>query len=144
MSKSQFQFPSFSNHVKKASQEVLDSLKDIRMDESILFDIRLCFEEAFINAAKHGNKNDPRLIIRVDVIKSERWIEIVICDCGKGFGLEECQDPTREENLTKLSGRGIYLIKQLMDEVKFEKNSGCLHMKKNIYKKEPKNANNQR
>jgi serine/threonine-protein kinase RsbW len=128
-----FKFPTDLKHVPQASKKVLDFLSDAKLDESVLFDIRLCFEEAFINAVKYGNKLDSRLTVSVDVIKRPDNIEIVVCDQGKGFKFNTVPDPTEEENLIRNHGRGLFLIKKLMDQVKYAYDNGsCLHMIKKI------------
>ena len=125
-------FPKDLKFVKEASQKVLDSLSDLPLDSSTLFDIKLCFEEAFINAVKYSDKGDVGLTIDVEVQKRGDHVELIVRDHGKGFDYKNAQDPTREENLEKLGGRGIFLIKSLMDRVIFENNGSCLRMIKKI------------
>lgn len=127
-----FTFPSDLTCVKEASRKILDYAGDLRLDESALFDIRLCFEEALINAIKYGNRGDKKLSVDVDVIKKKDSIEIVVRDQGKGFDYENCDDPTREDNVLKPRGRGIFIIQKLMDEVRFENNGSCIRMMKKI------------
>ena len=129
---SMFKFPGDLKYVKEASRKVLDSLNDLRLDSSVLFDIKLSFEEAFINAIKYGNKNDTRLTVDVEVVKKKDNVELVVRDQGNGFDHEHAQDPTTEENLGKPGGRGVFLIKNLMDKVIFENNGSCLRMIKKI------------
>ena len=125
-------FPSELKHLKIASQRVLDFLRDLKLGETVLFDIRLSFEEAFINAVKYGSQNDNRFSVDVEVAKKGNEVEVVVRDQGKGFDFEHAKDPTTEENRDKLSGRGVFLIKQLMDKVIFEQNGSCLRMIKKI------------
>ena len=127
-----FKFPADLTYVKEASKKVLDSLSDLRLDSSTLFDIKLCFEEAFINAAKYGNKGDCRLTVDVEVVKGKDKVEVIVCDQGEGFNPAHLNDPTQEEHLDKPSGRGVFLIKALMDRVVFENNGSCLRMIKKI------------
>lgn len=129
-----FKFPSDLGCVKEASKEVLASLEDLKLNASVLFDIRLCFEEAFINAVKYGNQFDKRLTVDVDIVKKENYFEIAVYDRGKGFDLDSVQNPTQDVNLMKLSGRGLFLIKTLMDQVTYEKGKtcNCLRMVKKI------------
>ena len=127
-----FKFPADLKYVKYASKKVLDSLSDLKLEASILFDIKLCFEEAFINAIKYGSGNDPRLTVDVEVVRKQDNIEVVVRDQGKGFDYKNCKDPTKEENLAKTSGRGVFLIKSLMDRVIYENNGSCLRMIKRI------------
>lgn len=133
---SKYKFPTDLNKVKEASQQVLDELDDLKLDESEIYDVRLCFEEAFINAVKYGNKFNENLPVEVDVVKSDDHFEISVRDYGEGFDLDEAKDPTQEENLTKASGRGLFLMKKLMDHVVYEEAEKCLRMKKNIKRNE--------
>ena len=127
-----FSFPSELKHLKNASQKVLDFLRNLKLPEAILFDIRLSFEEAFINAVKYGSRDDSRLSVDIEVVKKDSEVEVVVSDQGKGFDFEHSLDPTTEENRDKLNGRGVFLIKNLMDKVIFEKNGSCLRMIKKI------------
>jgi len=127
-----FKFPADLKLVREASQRVVDFLGYLNLSESVLFQIRLCFEEAFINAVKHGNKNNPTLNVNVDILPKSGFIEIVVCDEGQGFDYERPPDPTLEENLKKPSGRGIFLIRKIMDKVTYTGNGRCIHMIKKI------------
>jgi serine/threonine-protein kinase RsbW len=123
-------FPSDLKIVKKASFKILDYLKDLRLDEYTLFKIVLCSEEALINAIKYGNKNNKELPVEISLSKKSDRIEIMVKDRGIGFDYKNIPDPTKEENLTKISGRGIFLIKKLMDKVEFLNNGSCIKMVK--------------
>ncbi|HZR01988.1 MAG TPA: ATP-binding protein, partial [Burkholderiales bacterium] len=59
-------------------------------------------------------------------------ITIVVRDSGPGFDPERVPDPTQGEGLASDHGRGIYLIRQLMDEVRYERHGTELHMKKKL------------
>jgi len=125
-----FQFFSDTTCVKEASQQVLDYLNDLHLKESTLHDLKLCFEEAFINAVKYGNKSNPDLTVDVEVKKNQDVVELVVRDHGSGFENTKIKNCTKEENLTKTSGRGVFLIKKLMDEVSYENNGTTVRMKK--------------
>lgn len=128
-----FKFPTDLKHVKEASKKVLDHLNDLKLDEAVLFDIKLCFEEAFINAVKYGNELNSRLTVNVEILKRAQEIEIIVCDCGKECDLQKLEDPTEEKNLTKTHGRGFFIIKKLMDKVWFDYDCGNrIHMIKKI------------
>lgn len=127
-----FVFPSNIEAVKEAWIKVSDLLGDMNIDESTLFDIRLGLEEAVVNAIKHGNKYNVDLSVEIDVAKKEDRVEFIVRDQGDGFDIEGCADPTEDENLIKCSGRGVFLIKKMMDEVHYDKDDRCLHMVKKI------------
>jgi serine/threonine-protein kinase RsbW len=93
--------------------------------------IELALGEALANAVVHGAKADPAKIIECDVACDEaRGMLIVVRDPGEGFDLRTIPSPLTGENIFSNHGRGIYLINQLMDEVKFARNGTEIHMLK--------------
>ena len=91
--------------------------------------IELALTEALANAVIHGAKADPSKIIECDVGCDEsRGMLIVVRDPGEGFDPAAIPSPMHGENIYADHGRGIYLINQLMDEVKFLKNGTEIHM----------------
>jgi serine/threonine-protein kinase RsbW len=92
-------------------------------------DIELALAEALANAVIHGAKNDPSKIVECDVACDEHGaILIIVRDPGPGFDPAKIADPCVGENIYSHHGRGIYLINQLMDEVRFHKNGTEIHM----------------
>jgi GTPase len=91
--------------------------------------IELALTEALANAVVHGAKADPSKVIECDVAYDEdRGMLIVVRDPGEGFNPEAIPSPVQGKNLYSNGGRGIFLINQLMDEVKFLKNGAEIHM----------------
>lgn len=86
--------------------------------EDEIDDISIAVTEAVNNAIKHGNKEDSTKSIKIVFEVETDRIKIRIKDEGKGFQLEEVKDPRKNENLLKDDGRGILIMKALMDEVK--------------------------
>jgi serine/threonine-protein kinase RsbW len=94
-------------------------------------DIELALTEALANAVVHGAKSDPSKIIECDVAcDAQHGILIVVRDPGPGFDPSSIANPCHGENIYSNHGRGIYLINQLMDEVRFHKNGTEIHMLK--------------
>ena len=93
--------------------------KECLLNEEDIFCIKLALEESLINAIKHGNKF--RLEFTADVMISfqDNSLTMKIKDYGRGFDVNAIPDPTTDERLMKTSGRGVFLIKKLMDEVSF-------------------------
>ena len=86
-------------------------------------------DEALANAVVHGAKGDPSKIVECDVVANDdQSMLIVVRDPGKGFDPGEIPNPLRGESVYSDHGRGIFLINQLMDEVKFLKNGTEIHM----------------
>ena len=91
--------------------------------------IQLALNEALANAVVHGAKADPSKLIECDVACDEsRGMLIVVRDPGKGFDPSSIPSPVAGSNVYSEHGRGIYLINQLMDEVKFLKNGTEIRM----------------
>ncbi len=95
------------------------------------FEIETALREALANAIVHGCKNDPTQKVQCCVACDEtRGMLIIVRDPGPGFDPVEVPDPVIGENIYSNHGRGIFLINQLMDEVKFERNGTEIHMRK--------------
>lgn len=96
--------------------------------------ILLAITEAVNNAIIHGNKNDIKKEIGLEFIITDDFIKIVVTDEGEGFDLEKVPDPTLPENLLSEHGRGIFIIKHFVDELKFEKipNGNSIILKINL------------
>ena len=94
--------------------------------------VELALQEALNNAVLHGHKGDPDKKIAVTCLCDEaKGIMLVIRDSGAGFDPKDIPDPTGATNIFSSHGRGIFLIKQLMDEVRFEEGGRKIIMKKN-------------
>jgi len=92
-------------------------------------EIELALSEALANAVVHGAKSDPTKVVECDVACDDKdGMLIIVRDPGEGFNPKEIIDPCQGESLFSGHGRGIYLINQLMDEVKFHKNGTEIHM----------------
>ena len=73
--------------------------------------------ESVVNAIKHGNQQDESKRVHVRFTLQERALEVEVRDQGKGFDPGEVPDPLAPENLLKAYGRGIFFMRQFMDEV---------------------------
>ena len=134
IAKKEFQVPSLLSEVQKTSDKVLFFLKPLTLSETFLFDVRLCLEEALINAIKYGNQLKKDLNVRLKVEYSSEEIRIAIEDQGEGFDPKRLKDCTQEDNLLKGSGRGVYLIHRLMDKVAYNARGNRLLMVKSLKK----------
>jgi serine/threonine-protein kinase RsbW len=99
--------------------------KEMGFDEETKEQVNLAVIEAGTNAIKHGNKSDPTKAVHFSFGLSDDVLKISIKDCGAGFKPDEIDDPLSPENFMKPCGRGIFLMKALMDEVEFEINGNC-------------------
>lgn len=120
--------PSQIQYIRKVSDRILDGLSSYGVNSEDIFDIRLCVEEAVRNAIVHGNRSDKKRRVTVSYRLDNDAINIEIEDEGKGFDHKAVPDPTKDENIMKNSGRGVYIIKKLMDKVEFNKNGNKIMM----------------
>jgi anti-sigma regulatory factor (Ser/Thr protein kinase) len=81
--------------------------------------LRLALVEALTNAMEHGNKWDSEKTVRVKASFSRSEMKVTISDQGRGFSWHSLPDPTSEVNLTAERGRGVFLMRTIVDEVKF-------------------------
>jgi serine/threonine-protein kinase RsbW len=89
------------------------------LQEDALQEFAMAVREATINAVLHGNAYDPCKTVQVTFECQPEALEVTVRDQGKGFDLASVPDPLAPENLLKQSGRGIFLIRTYMDEVRF-------------------------
>jgi serine/threonine-protein kinase RsbW len=93
-------------------------------------DIEIALREALANAVIHGNHEDPRKQVHVSCrCEAEEEVSIVVRDEGRGFDDRVVPDPTAPGAIESSHGRGIYLMKALMDEVRFEQSGAVVHMR---------------
>ena len=93
-------------------------------------DIEIALCEALANAVIHGNHEDPRKRVYVGCRGGTDEVSIVVRDEGQGFDIDGVPDPTTPGNIESSHGRGIYLMKNLMDEVRFERGGSVVYMRK--------------
>ena len=110
--------------------QILEKLKENQYSDDDIFGVHLAFEEAFVNAVKHGNKMDDTKTIQVDYSISKEKVEITVTDQGNGFSIDAVPDPRVGENLYRPDGRGLLLIEAYMDTVEYRPPGNCLYMVK--------------
>lgn len=94
--------------------------RSLHLDEILFNKLMISVTEAVNNAIIHGNKLTPTKKVFVTCEVLPGWLVVLVDDQGKGFKPEQVGNPLRRENLLKESGRGIFLMRTLMDRVEFE------------------------
>src|SRR6266853_1584034 len=92
--------------------------------------VEIALREALANAIIHGNHQNPRKHVYVRFRCKADEVSIAVKDEGRGFDINTITDPTAPENTGSAHGRGIYLMKAVMDEVRFEEGGVVVHMRK--------------
>lgn len=110
-----------------------ENVEDIPQVEAIVMEVSSKFDlsedqkgnmlvsvtEAVNNAMIHGNKNDKSKCVKLHISKVENNISVQVTDEGNGFDHTKLPDPTAPENLLKMSGRGVFLMHNLCDEIDY-------------------------
>ena len=97
----------------------------------ISFNLRTALAEALGNAIRYGNGEDPERVVQVRVELGRDFVRIHVMDDGLGFDTGRLPDPTHPDNLEREYGRGLFVIRHLVDDVAFnEKGNGiCLTLR---------------
>ena len=125
---------SLSSDVEMVSpfiDQLMRKINSLRVMDGTEVDIEVALREALLNAVIHGNKEDPskRVFIRVRC-RADGEVLMAILDEGAGFDSGSVPAPTAPEHRMSTHGRGIYLMRALMDEVSFEEGGTVVHMSK--------------
>ena len=115
----QITIPSSLDYLPKVDEYVEGKLRKLGVDKDRLADIAVSVTEAVTNAVLHGNQNDLKKKVQIELKADSSRVEITVEDEGNGFNPESIQSPVEEGNLLKEAGRGIFILKSLMDEVDF-------------------------
>lgn len=119
------EFPSTTKALAETLTHALDALVAhnwCSLEDS--FCIRLCIEEALVNAVVHGNKNQPDQHVHIEIVEEGDTCTIRVRDEGEGFDPKQVEMP----ECNQLGGRGVCLIKHYMQNVFFNGDEGCLQM----------------
>ncbi len=90
-----------------------------KFDQKVYDNILISLTEAVNNAIIHGNREDVSKFVSVDCEERKQEVVIRISDEGKGFNPHQVPDPTLPHNLECCGGRGVFIMKELSDEIKF-------------------------
>src|SRR4029077_20039425 len=113
----ELKLPSRIEAVDEAGAAVAEIVGRSGISEEAAFGIDMAVREAVTNAVIHGNRLDDQKFVEINVRSSPESLEISVRDQGQGFNPATVPDPTKEENILKTSGRGIFFMRNFMDEV---------------------------
>ena len=114
------QIPSLSENVRMIESFIDNAREKFEMQDDIYGNIMIAVTESVNNAITHGNGKDKGKNVNITLQLEEGLVRFTVEDEGEGFDYNNLPDPTSPENLSKPGGRGIFLMKQLSDEVNFK------------------------
>ncbi len=110
-------------------EKLIDEIKtDHSIQEECYGNMLVAVTEAVNNAMQHGNKFDPEKKVNIVYEIDSDQISFVISDEGHGFDYLSLPDPTDPENLEKPTGRGVFLMKHLADQIIFSENGRVVEL----------------
>jgi len=121
---------SSSSAIEKVCERILSELQADNFSKEDVFAVHIGLEEAFLNAIKHGNKDDAARKVEINYSISPDMVEIFMEDQGRGFDPDSVPDPRCGDNIYKIGGRGLFLIRSYMDVTEFNEQGNCIRMVK--------------
>jgi serine/threonine-protein kinase RsbW len=122
------QIPAIAENIRMIESFIDNSKERFHLDEDLYGNIMIAVTEAVNNAIKHGCKGNSDKSVLISLSLTENAIKFRVEDDGVGFDYNSLPDPTAPENLEKPSGRGIFLMKHLADEVEFFDNGKVVEL----------------
>jgi len=113
------QLPSVRESITVLENLIEEIADKYHVTDDIFANMMTCLNEAVTNAIVHGNKLNPAKLVIVNVEVDPKRATWTITDEGDGFDYNHLPDPTAEENLESLTGRGVFIIKHLADQCVF-------------------------
>ncbi|MEC8553872.1 MAG: ATP-binding protein [Planctomycetota bacterium] len=111
--------PSSTDVGHEVIEQLLTALTEAAWEGSDLFHVQMAAEEAMVNAVTHGNKKSVDKSVEIEFRVSPECVELRFRDEGEGFSPDEIPDPTDDEHLADVHGRGVFLIRRMMTEVTY-------------------------
>jgi serine/threonine-protein kinase RsbW len=130
------ELPNDLGAIERSVDYLLDRCRDAGFEETRLrLNFRVGVAEALANAMMYGNARDPGKQVRIEAWCAPDRVRIRITDEGPGFDPATLPDPTAPQNVSRTRGRGVFLIRELMDEVAFNEQGNSVEMV--LYAEEP-------
>jgi serine/threonine-protein kinase RsbW len=115
--------------VNLVEREIDQATREAGISEDNYGKILVSVMEAVNNAIIHGNKSNPEKTVLIEIEKNGNELKVIVSDEGEGFVPERIPDPTVYENIEEENGRGVFLMRKLADEIKFNRKGNSVTMK---------------
>jgi len=113
------------SHIEKLVDEISEECK---LTSDLYGKVLIATIEAVNNSIVHGNKLDSSKTVEIAVRIDDSRINIYVKDQGPGFDYNNVPDPTKPENIENVSGRGVFLMRNLADDISFRNNGSVVEL----------------
>ncbi|MHC2991326.1 serine/threonine protein kinase [Pontibacter sp. HJ8] len=141
MNQVKIQIPSLIENIRVIESFIDNSKEEFEFEDDVYGNIMVAVTESVNNAIRHGNKFDKEKIVYLTLQVENNQLLFEVEDEGPGFDYDSLPDPTAPENLESPGGRGIFLMRNLCDEVNFLDNGKKVQLVFNIASLENGSAN---
>jgi anti-sigma regulatory factor (Ser/Thr protein kinase) len=124
-----FRMPSRRTAIAPTVERILEAVSAVGLSADRRADLAVATAEALSNAAVHGNRLKPRSLVVVTVgVAPRRKATVEVKDSGPGFDYTAVSDPTDPSNLLMPRGRGVFLMRRLVDHLEFHPPGNCVSL----------------
>ena len=132
MEKISIQIPSMPENIRIVESFIDNAKEKFHITDDLYGNIMVAVTESVNNAIKHGNSSDKNKLVNISLFIEPKLLKFVVEDQGAGFDPESLPDPTLPENISKPDGRGIFLMRNLCDDLVFSNEGRVVEMKFNM------------
>jgi serine/threonine-protein kinase RsbW len=125
-------FPSKAENLNVVEQMINTVCEEHEVNEDYYGNILIALTEAVNNAIHHGNKSNPSKEVALEFVSDETTLSFIIEDEGPGFDYNNLPDPTDPQNIEKPHGRGVFLMRNLADNIEFLNDGSKVKMDFNL------------
>lgn len=122
ISSSRLQLNEVENFIRKLFEK-------FKIRDELFFKTQVCVNEAVVNSIMHGNKFDENKLVTISSFTVKSYLYFSIADEGEGFDFNDLPDPTHVDNIFKETGRGIFIIKNISEEIVFREKGNIIEFK---------------
>lgn len=128
MKKISIAIPSIKENIQIVESFIDNTKEKYALTDDVYGNIMIAVVESVNNAILHGNRQDKNKLVKLSAELLENQISFIVKDKGAGFDFNDLPDPTSPENVEKIGGRGVFLMKHLADEVNFHDNGKTVEL----------------
>jgi serine/threonine-protein kinase RsbW len=112
--------------LRPLSETVENWMRVLGYPRKDIFAVKLVLDEATVNAFRHGNQGDPGKVVRVSYVVTLADVFVEVEDEGPGFDPSQVADPLAAENIGRVSGRGLFLMRAYTSGLSFNPQGNCV------------------